>query len=402
MVTLRGRWGEDRQAHPTAQPEVTLKSSFCTFNYIMRALNTVIRWLVGGLFIFSGLVKVNDPIGTSIKLHEYFDLFAVEFASFFEIFIPYTLPIAVFLVVLEVALGVAVLVNFRMRITMWILLVLIIFFTLLTGYSHFTGNVTDCGCFGDAIPLTPKQSFIKDIILTVLIGWLFIFRSRFLPTFGRERFATVVTVLGTVVSLWIAIAAIRHLPFIDFRPYKVGVNIPQQRQPEEAPRTIWIMEKDGETFEFENYPTEGGYTYDSSYVANPDKIIPKITDYAIWETGGNDVTEESFEGIKLLVIAQDLEKAKDKGLKRVPALAKLVESYGGTPWLVTSSGEGTTDTYRHEYQLSMPYYFGDATLLKAIVRANPGVVLMKDGTILGKWHWRDFDEAEKAIPDLLK
>ncbi|HAA11335.1 MAG TPA: DoxX family protein [Cytophagales bacterium] len=369
----------------------------------MKVLNNVIRWLVGLLFIFSGLVKVNDPVGTAIKLHEYFDVFAVDLpalAGFFKALIPASLPLAVFLVVLEVALGIAVLVNFRMRIILWILLLMIVFFTILTGYSHFTGRVTDCGCFGDAIPLTPKQSFNKDILLTILIAWLFFFRGNFLPAFGRERMSAGITILATIISLWISIAAIRHLPFIDFRPYKVGANIPTAMQPSEPIRYTYIMEKDGEEVELDEYPTDTTYKYVDLKVANPE-AMPKITDYSVWNDEG-DFTEMTFQGLKLMVVVQDFEKAKKRGLKRLGELAELIESQGGEAFIVTSSNAETTENYRHEYQLAMPYYFGDATLLKAIIRSNPGIVLMRDGTILGKWHANDFKDARKDIPKLLR
>lgn len=370
----------------------------------MKTLITILRWLVGGLFIFSGLIKVNDPVGTSIKLHEYFDIFAVDFASFFKAFVPYTLPLAVFLVVFEVALGVAVLVKFRMRITMWILLLMILFFTFLTGYSHVTGNVTDCGCFGDAIPLTPYQSFIKDIILTVMIVVLFIYRNRFLPAFGRQRMTAVVTGVATIISLWISIAAIRHLPFIDFRPYKVGVNIPENMKQQAPARYLYIMERNGETFEFEDYPTDTTYKYVDYKEIEP-AIPAKITDYGFWIGEGadlQDMTQSTFEGVQMLCIAVELDNADGEGLKEFGEMAKEFERLGVFSVLITSSDVATTETYRHEYQIATPYYFGDHTLLKAIIRGNPGIVLMKDGTVLGKWHYNDFDAAREDIPELIR
>ena len=141
----------------------------------MKVIHMIIRFIVGGLFIFSGLIKVNDPAGTAIKLQEYFEVFAQDFGEFFHFFVPYALPLAVFLVVLEVVLGVAVLINFSMKKTTLVLLVLILFFSFLTFYSAYFEKVTDCGCFGDAIPLDPWESFYKDVILTVLIVWLFFF-----------------------------------------------------------------------------------------------------------------------------------------------------------------------------------------------------------------------------------
>ena len=186
----------------------------------MKILKEISRFIVGGLFIFSGLIKLNDPVGTSIKLHEYFDVFATDIAGFFKIFVPYALPIAVFLVVLEVILGIAVLLKYRMNLTSWILLLLILFFTFLTFYSAYFNKVTDCGCFGDAIKLTPWESFTKDVILVVFIAILFIYRKTFKPLLHQKK-ANIIVGSLTVVSIYIAIHAINHLPFIDFRTYRL-------------------------------------------------------------------------------------------------------------------------------------------------------------------------------------
>ena len=135
----------------------------------MNKLTAAARYIVGFLFIISGLIKVNDPVGTQIKLEEYFEVFSSDIWSGFHALVPLALFLSVFLSVLEVVLGVALLVKYKMKITTTVLLVLIVFFTFLTFYSAYFNKVTDCGCFGDALKLTPWQSFIKDIVLLVLI-----------------------------------------------------------------------------------------------------------------------------------------------------------------------------------------------------------------------------------------
>ena len=139
----------------------------------MRFIYTLSRYLVGLLFIFSGLIKINDPVGTQIKLQEYFEVFSADFGSIFEIFIPYALLLSVFLCTLEVVIGVALLMNYRIKIVSKITLGLILFFTFLTFYSAYFNKVTDCGCFGDAIKLTPWESFYKDVILLILSVTIF-------------------------------------------------------------------------------------------------------------------------------------------------------------------------------------------------------------------------------------
>src|SRR6478736_9175806 len=158
------------------------------------------RYFVGALFIFSGLIKLNDPIGTEIKMEEYFEVFAADFGSFFNYFIPWSLEIGMIMIVLEVALGVAILVFWRMKWTGWILLLLMIFFTFLTFYSAYFNKVTDCGCFGDAIKLKPWESFSKDVILLVMIVIL-IATKRYIPVQRNYKMAGIVTAIATVISL---------------------------------------------------------------------------------------------------------------------------------------------------------------------------------------------------------
>ncbi len=149
-------------------------------------MDKVIRWFVGILFIFSGLVKLNDPMGTAIKMEEYFEVFASDISSVFHYLVPFAMSIGLFIIFLEIFLGVAVLINYHMKLTSWILLVLIIFFTFLTFYSAAFDKVTDCGCFGDAIPLTPWQSFTKDVVLLFCIIYIFIRSVQFIPVFSNR------------------------------------------------------------------------------------------------------------------------------------------------------------------------------------------------------------------------
>ncbi len=362
----------------------------------MNIITHIARFLVGGLFIFSGLIKLNDPVGTKIKLEEYFDVFATDFAPFFEAFIPLALGLAVLLSVLEVALGVAVLIKYRMAVTTWVLLGMIVFFTFLTFYSAYFNKVTDCGCFGDAIVLTPWQSFTKDVILLVLIGILFINRHRFTEMFSlRTSHAVVGSV--TIVCLLLGITAVRHLPFADFRAYQVGADLPRLMQPSEPLRYKYIMTKNGEDEEFLQYPTDKAYTFKEMVTLNPEAQA-KITDYSVWNDEG-DFTDATFEGNKLLVVMYDVTKADKDVLPEIQHLADQLPT--GTEALVlTASGEAIYDEFRHAYQLALPYYYADATVLKTIIRANPGLVLLQNGIVRGKWHFRDTPSVEE-ISDLL-
>jgi uncharacterized membrane protein YphA (DoxX/SURF4 family) len=363
----------------------------------MKILDNFLKYFVGILFIFSGLIKVNDPIGTSIKLKEYFEVFANDFAPFFKLFIPYSLVLAVFVVVLEVVLGIALLLHYRMKLTSWLFVLLIAFFTFLTFYSAYFNKVTECGCFGDAIPLTPWQSFAKDVVLSVLVILIFIRRSHFKP-FMKTRTGNVVIALTFAANIYLCVHAISHLPYIDFRPYKVENNIPQLMSPSEPYRYKYIMEKDGEEFEFTDYPTDTTYKYKDMILLNP-KAQPKITDYHIWTDDG-EFTEESFIGNKLFIIFYDISKTKTRNMDKINDLILSVED-DVEVWALTASADTEFEAFRHEYQLAIPYFYADMTVLEAIIRSNPGLWLMKDGVVAGKWHHNDVPDADTVI-DLLK
>src|SRR6478736_9233651 len=180
---------------------------------MQKIIDQFSRFFVGALFIFSGLIKLNDPIGTQIKMEEYFEVFEQDFGSFFHYFIPWALEIGMIMIVLELALGVAILIYYRMTLTTWVLLALMVFFTFLTFYSAYFNKVTDCGCFGDAIKLTPWESFWKDIILMVFVLHLFWYRSSYVPTL-RTREGHAVVGGFAAISLFVGIYAVLHLPFI--------------------------------------------------------------------------------------------------------------------------------------------------------------------------------------------
>ena len=355
----------------------------------MNIVAQVSRVLVGALFIFSGLIKLNDPVGTAIKMDEYFGVFANDFAPFFAVFKPFALEFAMLVVVLEVVLGVAVLLNYKMNLTAWVLLLLIVFFTFLTFYSAWFNKVTDCGCFGDAIKLTPWESFTKDVILLFFVGIIFFFRNQYramLPEIPGH-----LTMGGvTALSIFVGFYAIQHLPYLDFRAYKVGTDIEAAMNPSEELKYKYVMEKDGEIHEFAEYPSEPGYEYKDYVLLNPEAQA-KITDYSVWNNEG-DFTKQTFMGSKLVVIVHDSDKADGKSLKEINALVEKLPT-NVEALVFTATGEEKFEAFRHEHQIAMPYYFADATVLKAVIRSNPGIVLMHEGTVQGKWHHND-------VPDI--
>lgn len=361
-----------------------------------KFLDQFSRFFVGGLFIFSGLIKINDPIGTQIKMEEYFEVFAQDFGSFFHAFIPWSLEIGMIMIVLELALGAAILIFYRMRITTWVLLGLMVFFTFLTFYSAYFNKVTDCGCFGDAIKLTPWESFWKDIILMVFVLHLFWYRKGYTASL-RSREGLSVVVATALLSIFLGVYAIQHLPFIDFRAYKVGNNIPAQMIAPEQPIIEFTFVKDGKEYHDTQFlSVEEGYDYVSSKVLNEERTKPKITDYSVSGPDGSDLTKATFQGSRILIIMYDVRKASGQNIDALRTITKELEGKVES-LILTSSSEEQIELFRHEHQLAVPFAFADATVLKTIIRSNPGIALWKDGTVLGNWHHNDIPTASEIL-----
>jgi uncharacterized membrane protein YphA (DoxX/SURF4 family) len=361
------------------------------------------RFFVGLLFIFSGLIKLNDPVGTKIKMEEYFEVFSEDFGSFFHYFIPFALEIGFILIVLEVVLGVAVLLYYKMDVTTKILLALTIFFGFLTFYSAYFNKVTDCGCFGDAIKLTPWQSFWKDIILLVFVLHLFWYRKTYKPVLRTLEGHAVIGFV-TALSIFLGVYAILHLPFIDFRAYRIGNNIRQEMQPPEAPifEYVFLKKGTGEEITSKKYLTDTTeFKYLSVRQTNEERTRAKITDYNVSSVDGEDVTEQTFQGNKLLFIIQDVDEASVENIGDIRSLVKALD--GKVEMMaLTSSGGDKFEVFRHENQLPLDYYFVDATVLKTIIRSNPGITLWVDGTVKGMWHHNDTPEAREVLELLAK
>jgi uncharacterized membrane protein YphA (DoxX/SURF4 family) len=362
---------------------------------MQRFIDQFSRFFVGGLLIFSGLIKLNDPVGTQIKMEEYFEVFAEDFGSFFHHFIPWAMEIGFFMIVLEIVLGVALLIYWRMQITTVVLLAMMLFFTFLTFYSAYFNKVTDCGCFGDAIKLTPWESFWKDIVLMVFVLHLFWHRRR-LEAVLRTREGLAVVLIALMVSVGLGIYAIQHLPFIDFRAYRVGNHIPSQMLPPEPPVIEYVFAKDGKEVTSREYLIDTTYRYVSSRIINEDKIKPKITDYAVSSPDGEDKTAYTFEGNRLLIVMYDVQKASTAEMDDIRELTQALEGKVDC-FILTSSGYEQAEAFRHQHQLAVPFYLADATVLKTIIRSNPGICLWKNGTVLGNWHHNDTPEADDVL-----
>ena len=358
-----------------------------------NALVQFSRIFVGLLFIISGLIKLNDPVGFSYKLAEYFG----ETVLNLPVFIPYSLAIAVLIVIFETVLGCMLLIGFKPKFTIWSLLLMIVFFSFLTFYSAYFHKVTDCGCFGDALKLTPWQSFTKDIVLLFFILLLFFNIKNVKPLFNanfRNALVSLCVVLCAFMGYWV----LYHLPIIDFRAYKVGTNIQKGMQiPEGAPKSVvemvFVYKVNGANKNFTekdlmNIPTG------ATFVERIDNVIsegykPPIHDFTI-EKDGADYKDELLQEPKLLVyVIYDLSKADKKGMQVLEKTNQLAKSKGYKVIAMTASGLDEIAKAKKEFGLTFDFYFCDGTTLKTIERANPSVMVLNHGTIQQKVHYND-------------
>ena len=350
------------------------------------------RVFVAVLFLISGLIKLNDPVGFSFKLKDYF---APEVLNL-EFLVPYALVIAIFVVIYEVLLGVMIFLGHAKKFTLWSLLLMIVFFTFLTFYSAYFNKVTDCGCFGDAIKLTPWESFNKDIVLLVFILILF-FKSSYIEPFFSKRLRSILVFASFVGCLAFGYWVLMHLPAKDFRPYKIDANITEGMSvPEGAPEAIfeydWKFDQNGVDTVI---TTNGDYPkVDGTFLEVDTREIqagyePPIHDFSM-ERDGTDFTTQFLEEENLIVVI-----AYNKGMTDLEGYANIREvtnnaiKNGYKVIGLSASSSKVMDAMVAQQRLNFKFYFCDETALKTIVRSNPGVLELNAGTILQKLHWND-------------
>ena len=368
----------------------------------MKLFSQIARIIVGVIFTFSGFVKVVDPVGTGIKLEEYFEVFAQDLPSLqglFMFFAHNSLALSLIFCALEVILGVATLLSYRMKITSWLLLIIIIFFTFLTFYSAYFNKVTDCGCFGDFLKLKPWTSFNKDIFLTVFILVIFAFRNKY-----ANSNLNIIMALVTAISFGIGIYAIRYLPPIDFLPYAIDKSIPEQMKPTGVKPIMeftFLNKKTNEEIVAKEFLMDTlTYKYLSMVTLNEDKLKPKITDYSITDQQGNNDTDSTFVGTKLLVIFKDVKNIDNEQINKLKSLIKEAEAKEIKPMILTSVIQADYQKFSEINGITTPFFSADATVLKTMARTNPCVILLQNGIVKGKWGNHSIPKIESLAENL--
>ena len=374
-----------------------MKNTNHSFKTLFTVLVHISRIVLGAVFVFSGFVKAIDPLGYTFKIEEYL----TAFGGFFEIFAPLSFLAAIAFSALEFLIGLNLLFSVQLKWTGIATLLFMLFYTPLTFYIWLTNPVTDCGCFGDALIISNGATFAKNVVL-LFFSILLLIALRGRKSFWLPRMEFAIMSVFIIFGVGLQIYSYQHLPMKDFRPYKVGVNILQSMElPEGAAHdvyeTTFLYEKNGVTQEFtlENYPA-GDSTW--TFVDQKTKLIvkgdvPPIHDFTITDENGYEITDLvlEYEGYSYFLSIYDLKKASIKGMQ---IAEKFYQEYKNTNvkfYALTSANADEIEEFKEKAGITFPLYQTDATQLKTMIRANPGLVLIKNGTIEGKWNWRDFE-----------
>jgi len=363
----------------------------------MKFLKEFSRYFVGLVFIFSGFVKGVDPLGTTYKIEDYFIAYGMDWA------IPLSLYLSVILVSIEFLLGIALFFRLRMKISSILILLMMIFFTILTFFDALFNPVPDCGCFGDAITLTNWETFYKNIVLMVFV--LIIFRSR---TKYKKRLSfflqNSILIVFSIAFIFFSVYNYKHLPIIDFMDWKVGKDMVPDNQGEEKIYLTYANKNTSEEKEYlsPNYPWKDSvwmsqWEFKSQRI--DDSEVLRSHELAIENEFGEDVTDNFIPNpdLQFLFIAYDLSKTNKKAFEKIASFAKNADYDGYSFIVLTSDIPELVEQFKYDMNLDMEFYNSDDIVLKTMVRSNPGLMLLKNGVVLDKWHYNDLPEYSEII-----
>jgi uncharacterized membrane protein YphA (DoxX/SURF4 family) len=367
----------------------------------MKILRTISRVILGLVFVFSGFVKGLDPMGTMFRIEDYFIAFGMEWA------LPLALTLAIILCTVEFCTGLLLLLNVRIRLVTWALLLIMTGFTVLTFFDALNNPVPDCGCFGDAIKLTNWQTFYKNVILMVFVMIIALTRKKAHSILTRN---TQNIIMASVIVLFagFCIYSYNHLPVIDFLNWKVGQNMILRDSTQIQTWLVYKNKATGETKEFlsKDLPWQDSiwmaqWKFIDSKTKNPS---PKVEEFQITDLNGNDVTRNFLDNpdYQFLLISYDLFKANRKALIKMEDFYKKANADGYSLILLTSALNEDIDAFRKETRVEYEIYNADNVVLKMMIRSNPGLMLLKNGVIVAKWHYHYFPGYEKVKIKYLK
>ncbi|MEO8416152.1 MAG: BT_3928 family protein [Ginsengibacter sp.] len=373
----------------------------------MKILVNTSRIIVGILFIFSGLVKANDPLGLSYKMQEFYDVWAnnASLTIFMHWLDSYALPFSIIMITLEIVLGVGILLGLWKKFFSLLLLLLIIFFSFLTGYAVFSGKIATCGCLGDCLPLTAMQSFIKDLILLALILIIF---------FGTKYIKPVLTPGANFIILFISVCIVlgfqwfvlRHMPVVNCLPFEKGNNLIELRKmPADAipdkKEFAFFYKKDGKEKKFSAKSLPDS-TWE--FVRREDFIIekgknnePPVKDFYLTTLSGSDTTEAILNtpGAYYLFFVKDLSAGTDYWLSNFITIYHNAKTKNIPLFVIASQASAAQAFFNERNHYNIPVLSLDATALKTAARTNPELYLMKGPFVENKWGWADFNKAVK-------
>lgn len=371
----------------------------------MKIAVNIARYLVGILFIFSGLVKANDPAGLSYKMHEFFEAWNMEQFNRFA------LTFSILMIAFEIVAGAALILGWQIKKVMWLLLLLIVFFTFLTGYAWKSGKFKSCGCFGDCIPLKPNQSFYKDLLLLALIIFLFVKHRLVKPLFGN-LVSIILLLVVTLFSFLIQKYTLDHLPFRDCLSFKVGNNISEKRKLNAGKKEIvMVHKKDGKEYRYTvpNYPD---WLSDSTYVFDrrEEKVLSTgnegdmILDFALTLPSGkdttNDILQQPYQYIFYFVTALPDAGKSASWDDRFQEMVKAATAKQIPVYVVTSKPKEAQQYFNEQKKWNLPIFFCDEKPILAAARTRPAVYLLNAGVIKGKWSYKDLGKVIKQIGQL--
>jgi len=354
-----------------------------------KVIVEISRIILGAVFVFSGFVKAVDPMGSVYKIKDYMAAFDLSFLDFTA------LPLAFILFAVEFGIGICLLLGVYRRTNTIFALIFMLVMTPLTLYLAIKNPVTDCGCFGDALVLTNWQTFFKNLPLLLMAICLFFWYKSMTPVFTKKCNSLIVFWVYLFI-LGLALYGFFFLPMLDFRPYKVGTHIPTLMEvPEGAERPVFetklIYSKDGieRDFTIDNYPKD-----DTTWVFVNSKTVtikkgyePPIHDFSITTKDGNDITDQILTDTNytFLLISNKLEEASDDNVEEINEIYDYSKKFGYDFYALTSSLPVEIEEWIRNTGAEYPFGTMDDITLKTIIRSNPGLMLLQDGTIVNKW-----------------